>query len=143
MKLFMETTQIPTEKTVGEIQEKLGLYGASAIMVEYANKQVSAVSFKIKIGEKEVPFRLPCRWESVLKLLKRNMSARTRRTIDDIEAQAKRVAWRQILRWVEAQMALVETNMVTIEEVFLPYVQTGVNQTLYEKLVTTNFKLLN
>jgi len=33
--LFMETTQIDTAQTVGEIQKVLGQYGASAIMTEY------------------------------------------------------------------------------------------------------------
>jgi hypothetical protein len=42
------------------------------------------------------------------------------------------VAWRQILRWVQAQMALVETKMVKVEEVFLPYIQGPGGQTVYE-----------
>lgn len=35
--------------------------------------------------------------------------------------QAVRTAWRIVKDWVEAQMALVETRMVTTQEVFLPY----------------------
>jgi hypothetical protein len=35
--------------------------------------------------------------------------------------QAVRTAWRIVKDWVEAQMALVETQMVTTQEVFLPY----------------------
>jgi hypothetical protein len=35
--------------------------------------------------------------------------------------QAVRTAWRIVKDWVEAQMALVETQMVTTAEVFLPY----------------------
>src|SRR6266478_5746936 len=37
--------------------------------------------------------------------------------------QAYRVAWRNILDWVQAQMALLEIGMAKIEEVFLPYMQ--------------------
>ena len=33
--------------------------------------------------------------------------------------QAYRVAWRNILDWVEAQMALLEIGMAKMEEVFL------------------------
>ena len=62
---------------------------------------------------------------------------------DDDEIQAKRVSWRQILRWVEAQLALTYTNMVKVEEVFLPYIQVNVEgQTLFEKLENNKFKML-
>jgi hypothetical protein len=37
------------------------------------------------------------------------------------DEQAYRVAWRNILDWVQAQMALLEIGMVEMEEVFLPY----------------------
>ncbi|MDD4980682.1 MAG: hypothetical protein PHC54_05390 [Candidatus Omnitrophica bacterium] len=62
------------------------------------------------------------------------------RNNNKIAQQAKRVAWRQILRWVEAQMALVETNMVKIQEVFMPYIQMTISgQTLYEKIEQKGF----
>jgi len=35
--------------------------------------------------------------------------------------QSRRVGWRIIRQWLEAQLAIVETQMVTIEQVFLPY----------------------
>jgi hypothetical protein len=34
------------------------------------------------------------------------------------------VSWRLINDWVEAQMTIVETTMVQLEQVFLPYVIT-------------------
>lgn len=48
------------------------------------------------------------------------------------EDKARRVAWRQIYRWVQAQLALVDTEMVKVEEVFFPYIQTKNGHTLYE-----------
>ena len=36
-------------------------------------------------------------------------------------AQAERTAWRQVLRWVEAQMAMIEAGMTQTHEVFMPY----------------------
>ena len=38
--------------------------------------------------------------------------------------------WRMIEEWILAQMVLVETEMVSVEEVFMPYMLTG-KQTLY------------
>lgn len=59
-----------------------------------------------------------------------------------LEAQAKRIAWRQILRWVEAQMAFVETGMVKMEEVFMPYIQVGIDETLFDRLEGQGFRLI-
>ena len=47
--------------------------------------------------------------------------------------QANRTAWRIIEERILAQMALTETEMVTVQEVFLPYILTG-KQTLYQAL---------
>lgn len=139
--LFMETTKIEPEQTVAQIQRVLGQYGAAGVMTEYEKGEVVGVAFKIKIAGKDIPFRLPCRWEAIDKAL---MSRRKRlRNTDEIAKQAKRIAWRQILRWVEAQMALVETDMVKIQEVFMPYVQVNLKgQTLYEKIEQEQFKML-
>jgi len=131
--LFMETTKIEPEQTVAQIQKVLGQYGAGAVMTEYDKGEVVALTFKVKLNEKYLPFKLPCRWESIDRTL---MLRRKRlRNTDEIKKQAKRIAWRQILRWVEAQMALVETDMVKIQEVFMPYIQVSIGgQTLFEKL---------
>ena len=45
--------------------------------------------------------------------------------------QAYRTAWRIIKDWVDAQMALLETEMVDFEEVFMPYILSG-RETLYQ-----------
>lgn len=138
--LFMETTSIEGSQTVGEIQHILGKYGASAILTEYDKGEVIAVSFKVKFNDQDIPFRLPCRWEKILKILQ---SRRKRRPYKrSIEAQARRIAWRQILRWIEAQLALVGTEMVQIQEVFMPYLQMNTGETLYEKLEETKFRMI-
>lgn len=54
-------------------------------------------------------------------------------------AQAARVGWRILKDWIEAQLALIETGMVTIEQVFLPYVQNDKGQTLYEAIADKKF----
>jgi hypothetical protein len=139
--LFMETTQVDPSQTVGEIQRILGQYGASAIMTEYdEEREVSAVSFEIKLQDHRIPFRLPCRWGSIFEVL--NARRKRRPYKRSVEAQAKRVAWRQILRWVEAQLALVETDMVKMQEVFLPYILQKDDKTLYEYLEERNFKAI-
>lgn len=126
----METTRIGPERTVSEIQNVLARHEARAILIEYEGCQVSAISFQYVVGDQTIPFRLPCRWQAMEGVLRK--SGKRPRYGDTFETWARRVAWRQILRWVEAQMALVETSMVKVQEVFFPYIQTRSGQTLYE-----------
>ena len=55
--------------------------------------------------------------------------------------QAYRVAWRNILDWVQAQMALLEIGMAKIEEVFLPYMQDREGVTFFERMEQRGFLL--
>ena len=55
--------------------------------------------------------------------------------------QAERVAWRILKDWVEAQMALLDIEMVRFEEIFLPYIETTSGQTIYERLESQQFLL--
>ena len=55
--------------------------------------------------------------------------------------QAKRVAWRIVKDWVEAQLAIIETQMVKPEQVFLPYAITQTGETLYETVISNSHLL--
>lgn len=143
--LFMETTEISAEHTCADIQRVLGKHGVTGVMTEYENGEVKAVSFKTMFLDRTIPFRLPCRWEPIYNMF----IARPRKTpfkpedLLRLQNQAKRVAWRQILRWVEAQLALVKTNMVQVHEVFLPYVQMDAEgTTLFQSIEKTKFRML-
>lgn len=127
--LFMETTKIPAEVTAGEVQSILGRAGASHVMVEYKDGVAEGITFKVGPAS----YKLPCRYDAIFQILH---SRRGRRQNDSTAVadsmQARRVAWRQILRWIEAQMAFMETEMVTADEIFLPYAVTKGGRTLYE-----------
>jgi len=137
--IFMGTTKIPPSRTVEEIQRILGEYGASAIRVDYEKGEIIGVSFTVEIGGNQIPFRLPCRWRSIFQAIKSD--AENKQYSPDFfeekehqwEEDSRRIAWRQILRWIEAQMALVETEMVKTEEVFMPYLILDKGQTLFER----------
>ena len=52
------------------------------------------------------------------------------------DEQAIRVAWRIIHTWVKSQLALVEVNMATIPQIFLPYAIMSDGRTLSEHVET-------
>ena len=132
MALLNYTTKTPAEQTIGEIQQMLSKHGVTAMLTEYDGPQVSAVSFKMVIKGQPMGFKMPCNWRAVREILKQDPSARRRgATTDD---QAIRVAWRIIHTWIRGQLALVEVNMVTIPQIFLPYAITRDGRTLAEKI---------
>ena len=143
MTLYMETTTIAAEKTAREITELLAQAGASAVQTEYKERKIIAMSFMYEVKGEKIPFRLPVRSDSLFIYFqnKRDSWKRRARAEKDRE-QADRVAWRQIYRWIQAQLALLDTGMVEMPEIFLPYIQTGVDETLYQRLEAGNFKAL-
>ena len=143
------TTEVPAMKSVGEIQGILVAHGAKAIMIDYDGEVPIALAFLIKTTQGELPFRLPANVKQVEKILL-NMRARPPETwhndyvkvMDRIQKQSARVAWRIIKDWVRAQMAILDTEMVKVEQVFLPYLDIGGGKTLYEAMSERGFKQL-
>ena len=112
MTIFMGSTKIEAQRTIGEISSVLIRTGATSISTDYAaGGKVAAVRFGLTVPgiAQTVHFRLPCRTEKLVKLLRGDRE------------QAERTAWRQVLRWVEAQMAMIEAGMTQTHEVFMPY----------------------
>ncbi len=145
MALLNYTTIKKPEETISDIQQMLSRWGVQAIMTEYEGRQVSSVSFKIQVGDQEMAFKMPCNWRQVHAVLKaHNLNRKRKRVgnymkleklINDSEEQAISVAWRIIKDWIEAQLALVEVNMATVPQVFLPYAITRDGRTLAEKVL--------
>ena len=138
MPLLNYTTSIEAIKTVGEIQGILAGHGARSILIDYGEKgSIEALAFRVLTPQGEIGIRLPVDPESVLKVLTRqNVPNRFKN-----RTQATRVAWRIVKDWVEAQMAILETEMVKMEQIFLPYVITKSGRTLYEAMVDQHFQL--
>ena len=142
MPLLNYTTQIEAIKTVGEIQGILAGHGAKSILVDYATDHtVEALSFRVLTPQGDIAIRLPIDHEAVLKVLtQQNRLGRVPRRYLT-HAQAVRVAWRIVKDWVAAQMAILETEMVKMEQIFLPYVITDSGKTLYEAMIDRHFQL--
>jgi hypothetical protein len=137
---FLSQTEISAERTAAEIQEILGRR-AKRVMTEYDAGEVVAISFSLIIQDKEVFFRLPVRWRNYFKVLQEAAKKKRGNSLVEPE-QARRTAWRVAKAGLEAQLAWVDSGMVEIQEVFLPYVVQGKDQeTLYERLAKSDFLL--
>jgi hypothetical protein len=137
--LLNYTTTVSADKTIGEIQAMLARAGARQIMHGYdAKGNCSELSFRIVTKFGEISFLLPANIEAVEKVLTSHRVRHSWSKPGDRE-RATRVGWRILKDWVEAQLALIQTGMVSVEQVFLPYAQNAIGQTLYEALAEKKF----
>lgn len=126
MPLLNYTTKVNVYTTLGEIQGELVKHGAKKIMQDYDDEgRIAALSFLIETQAGPRGIRLPANVDAVHAVL-------TRQKVKCDREQAERVAWRIVKDWVEAQMAILESEMVQMDEIFLPYMVNGQGQTLFQ-----------
>ncbi len=46
--------------------------------------------------------------------------------------QAERLAWRILKHWAKAQLAIIRTDIVTLDQVMLPYMRGDDGRTVYD-----------
>ena len=133
------TTKIPAEQSIAEISKMLAKFGANKIMHDYDDQgYIVALSFMIRFegkADQEISFRLPTDWRPVQQIIAEIRKGNTKLGRDILtEQHAINVAWRITKDWVEAQLALLETKMVTMPQLFLPYAVGQNGQTLYQHI---------
>jgi hypothetical protein len=144
--LYTETTEIAAQKTAGEITDLLVRHGATGIALEYRDQKIVGLKSAFPVKGIVVPFFLPGRVEPVFKVLngRRAKESWRRGSQQQMAAkdrdQAERVAWRQLLRWVQAQVAMIDTGTVETVEVFMPYIHGRHGRTLFEEFKDSGMK---
>jgi len=140
------TTKIPASRTIAECQAMLGQAGALSVSVTYKNRRPTGLSFRIETPFGIRPYAMPVHADGIATLLKK---------IDEDNAwppgyykggggraQIKRfltpehavdVAWRVAKDWLEAQLAIIDASMVTLEQVMLPYLEVEPGTTVYDR----------
>lgn len=130
MAILNYTTKIDPAKTAAEIQNMLGAKGAQSVSTQYIGGEAVAVYFAIEVNGRMINFKLPCNWEGVYAVIQADRKIPQSLTNPE---QAKRVAWRIVKDWVEAQLAIIESGQAEMAEVFLPYATVQNGQTLFQK----------
>jgi hypothetical protein len=146
--LFMETTKISADRSAAEITAALIKGGAKSISTDYEGRRIVGLEWVMKLGTGEVRFKMPARIDPVHKLLLTEAKRSSRWRDDErqkieLREKAERVAWRQLLRWVQAQMAMIDCGMSEMTEVFFPYVQASNGETIYALAKASQFKQLS
>lgn len=137
MALKNYTTRVPADQSIREIQQALVKHAATGVSYDFeGDGLIAALHFRLQVAGRPVLFALPVNWRLFQVVLKEQK-------VRDWQDQqyVYRVAWRNIRDWVLAQLALYETAMVELPQVFLPFATDKAGRTLYEAAKATPFLL--
>ena len=130
------STTVTASKSIEEIQRMLVAHGAKSILLDYANGEPTGLAFIVNTQFGEMAFKLPANIDRVQAVLnKQRVRSKTSKDM------SSRVAWRILRDWVRSQMAILETEMVSIEQVFLPYMQNRDGKILFEIMMENRLQI--
>ncbi|MDQ1113981.1 hypothetical protein QE418_003429 [Microbacterium testaceum] len=129
MPILNYTTTIAVEKTMGELIAHLTRPGVTRVSALYGeNGSPTGVGFTMRTAYGLREFEIPVRTDGVFAALQQDPAVRPGQKT---HAQAERVAWRIAQDWLEAQSALVDAQLATLDEVMLPYMVGPSGETMY------------
>lgn len=126
------TTTVDPGKSAGECIDILLKYGARKVGMSVGeDKMPDGIEFVINTQFGLRSYSVEVDVARARKVLQQAYSeGRVERRHTD-PVHAARVAWRVMKDWLEAQMAMIETGLVSLDQVMLPYMRTDDGHTLY------------
>lgn len=134
----LKNTYSQSPHVFDDIQKTLRDHKARSVTLDYDDGRVEAISFVLDVNGQYLHFRLPARYANVERIFQKQ---KNRRLTDQERDQAYRTAWANIRDWLSAQMALVDTEMAEVAEIFLPYMVNQEGMTYFEALKERQFLL--
>jgi hypothetical protein len=135
MPLSNYTSSMPINRIFDNIQKMLVSRGAKQIMFDYDDGLATGIMFTIQSPKGLLPIKLPVRIEKIKQVFM-NDGIRYKD-----ELQPYRTGWKNIHDWIKAQLAMLDTEMVKLEEIFLPYMTNQEGKTYFEVMEGRNFAL--
>lgn len=124
------STTVAVHRSVGEITEAPVKAGARGVAQEYDDAgHVAGLEFAIPVAGEVMRYVLPVRASAVWAVLKDQRVQPRFLERDHVE----RVAWRIMRDWVLAQLAIIETQMVSLPQVMLPYMRVEGGGTVFDQ----------
>lgn len=130
------TTAVPVEQSLAEMQKRLAGSGASHIGVSYEDGDPVALTFMLLGPHGPRHFTVPVHVDAMQRLLREQEAAGKFKSLRKAKGHfttrehAARVAWRVMKDWLAATLAIVEADMLRLDEVMLPYLMVNPDQTL-------------
>lgn len=131
MGILNYSTEISVEKTIEHIYKALITHGAFEISYDHGKYDSEAgLRFKIDTLEGYKDFVIQVNINAAYEILKQQRASGIIK-INVTESRAERVAWRIVMRWIDAQLAIIETGMVKFEEAFFAFMDNGQGQRMF------------
>jgi hypothetical protein len=112
------TTTMAPERTAAECVLLLGRYGASQVTLFFNPARLPVgITFTLDAGQGLRGYKLGVDFDRTLNALTKASLPRANTN----RFQAQRTAWKTLQAWLETQLTLVETGLMSAEEVLLPY----------------------
>jgi hypothetical protein len=132
------TTKISARITAGECVQILADAGAEAVALQYHEGAPVGLIFTIATPGGRADFVMPVDVAAMRKVLRaadfESLHTSSARLADlRSERHAANVAWRVVKDWLEANVALIAAQMVTLDGVMLPYLQLKSGGTLLDE----------
>ena len=136
MPLANYSTTVDHTKTAAEIIRMLRGHGVRRVIEDTdEDDNVTALQFVIATPSGTYPIQFPVNVEACRATLQRQRnSGEISGPLTISMDKARNVAWRIIRDWTRAQIGLIETGMVVMEEVFMPYLMLDSETTIFQAL---------
>lgn len=133
MPLLNYTTTVTVDRTAAKIQAHLVKAGARGIAYEYdEDGELVGMSFAVRAAYGDQTYSLPANVDRVRAVLLKQRVPKRYSTVE----HAGRVAWKILHDWVGAQLALIQTETVGLDQVMLPYAHADAQgTTVYDRFV--------
>lgn len=142
------TTKVPIEKTVAEIEALLARNRVTDIYKQYdSDGNCKGIKFAVITDKGKVAFELPLNVHGVFQVIQNLKAQGKLKKLSKKEASnvdtARRIAWRLLKDYIRAAVPLLQSETVTIQQLFLPYIYDPISgKTLYQLFEEQGLPLL-
>lgn len=126
------TTTIDPQTTAAECLAILAKHGANHVAISFnGNREPDGLSFAIETPWGPRHFALPVNASGTQKALDKAYQKRLVERRHTTAEHARRVSWRVLKVWLEAQLSLIEAGLADLAEIMLPWMRVDEERTLY------------
>jgi hypothetical protein len=136
MTVLAYTTTVPIRSTIAAIDDVLTKYGAHNVTKLGPSKAPTGIGFDLETELGLQTFRLPVNPDRVQKKLKAqyDQGGTTITKKETTPEHVERVAWRQLLRWLESHLAAIDGGLFTAAQLMTPFLEIRPGVSVYELL---------
>ena len=132
MSILAYSTTVPVRTTIAAIDDVLTKYGAHNVTKLGPGKAPTGIGFDLETELGMQTFILPVNRGRIFTKLDVEYRRGNIRKAGATTEHAERVAWRQLFRWLESHLAVIDGGLFTAGQLMTPFLEVAPGQTVYE-----------